>query len=166
MSIYTITEEEQLKRNKSLSELFGIDLVHIDYTPTTVETIPFVSPETQSRPGNNNGMYQYDWGDRYPKPFLDKKHSAETKAKMSTNNGRYWKGKNLPEETKQKLSETKLGKKLSDETKAKMSESRKGKTKSDETKRKMAEAAALRWAKIKSHQAHLIEDDSDSQPDN
>ncbi len=34
-----------------------------------------------------------------------KKASEETKAKMSKNNGRYWKGKHLPEETKRKISE-------------------------------------------------------------
>lgn len=161
MSIYTVTEEEQIKRNESLSELFDIDLVHIDYTPTTVETIPFVSPETQSRPGNQNGMYQYVWGDRYPKPFLGKKHSDETKAKMSANNGRYWAGKSLPEETKRKLAENRIGKKLSDETKAKMSKTRKGRTMSDEAKRKIAEAAKLRWSKIKNRPAHPEANDND-----
>jgi len=35
---------------------------------------------------------------------LGKKHTEETKEKMRKNNARYWKGKNLSEETKKKLS--------------------------------------------------------------
>lgn len=166
MSIYQVTEEEQIKRNKLLSDLFDLQLTQIDCTPTTVETIPFCAPETQSRPGSMNGMYQYDWEDRYPKPFLGKTHSEQTKAKMSTNNGRYWKGKDLPEEIRSKISEAQKGKKASDETKAKMSKVRTGKTNSEETKRKMSEAAKMRWQKIKSHRSHLAEDDNDSPLDN
>ena len=154
MSIYIVTQEDQLELNKSLSETFDIDLVHIDYTPITIETIPFRSSESQSRPGDQNGMYGYDWENRYPKPFLNKTHTEETKAKMSKNNGRYWKGKSLSEESKRKMSEAKLGKTASDETKAKMSEVRKGKTHSEESKRKMAEAASLRWEKIRSLRSH------------
>lgn len=166
MTIYIVTQDEQIERNKSLSELFDIDLVHIDYKTFTVESVPFVSPETQSRPGSQNGMYQYDWGDRYPKPFLGKKHSDETKAKMSINNGRHWAGKSLPEDIKRKISESQTGKKRSDETKAKMSKTRKGKSISEETKRKMSEAASLRWAKIKNRQVHSEANDNDVQLDN
>jgi len=99
--------------------------------------------------GERNTMYGYVWGDRYPKPMLGKKHSEETKQKMSENNGRYWKGKTIPDEIKAKLSKAKQGKKLSNETKTKMSKSRIGKTKSDETKNKMSESAKLRWSKIR-----------------
>lgn len=154
MGIYHLTEKEQIKINESLSETFEIEFISIDYTPIIIETVPFRSSESQSRPGKQNGMYGYDWGDRHPKSMLGKTHSEKTKAKMSQNNGRYWKDKSIPEDIKAKMSKAKIGKKASDETKCKMSKSRTGKVRSEETKRKMSEAATLRWAKIKNHQSH------------
>lgn len=41
---------------------------------------------------------------------LGKKHSKETKTRVSENNARYWKGKKMSEEHKQKLSESHMGK--------------------------------------------------------
>ncbi|KKN01758.1 hypothetical protein LCGC14_1124550 [marine sediment metagenome] len=97
------------------------------------------------------------------KNMLDKKHSEETKRKMSeshkgTKNHFYGKchsegakrktsealkGRTrspFSEEHKRKMSEAQKGKKLSKETKRKMSEVRKGKKLSEETKRKMSES--------------------------
>ena len=60
-------------------------------------------------------------------PFMTgKKHTDETREKMSRNNARYFLGKKLPEETKQKMSLTRTGKKHSEETKQMMSERRLG----------------------------------------
>ena len=61
----------------------------------------------------------------------------------------YWKGKNMSEETKHKMSESRKGRKLSEETKHKISESHKGKSHeawnkgkktSEETKQKIRES--------------------------
>lgn len=91
---------------------------------------------------------------------LGKKHSAETKAKMSASRT------NPSVETRQKLSVARKGWKWSDEAKAKMSKSHTGravsettkeklravnagKIVSEETKMKLSEAAKRQWAKIK-----------------
>lgn len=76
-------------------------------------------------------------GRKSPKAMLGKKHSEETKQKMSKSAiGRigYWDGKIRSDDTKQKMSEAKLGRSLSEETKQKMS-----KPKSDLTRQKMTE---------------------------
>ena len=83
MSIYILSQEKQIEQNKLLSEAFGIDVIDIVYTPVTVETIPFISSETQSRPGELNGMYGWKWGDNHPKGMLGKTHSKETKDNWS-----------------------------------------------------------------------------------
>lgn len=57
------------------------------------------------------------------------KFSKEARKKMSQNNGRYWKDKNLSNDTRKKMSKAKKGKKHSEETKNKMSQSHKGKQK-------------------------------------
>ena len=49
--------------------------------------------------------------------------SEDTRQKISENNSRYWKGKNLYAETRQRMSESKKGHLVSEETKQKMSES-------------------------------------------
>lgn len=91
---------------------------------------------------------------------LGKKHSAETRAKMSASRT------NPSEETRRKLSEARKGWVWSDEAKAKMSQSQKGRTVSEETKakiraaranqviseetkRKLSEAAKRQWARQK-----------------
>lgn len=103
-------------------------------------------------------------GDGNTSVWVGRKHTEETKKKMSeaakghkrnsgVNNSR--RGKTLSEETKKKLSDAKMGIKLSDETRKKMSESHKGmknncdfngennpfygKKHSEETKRKISE---------------------------
>lgn len=78
-----------------------------------------------------------------------RKHSEETKRKMSINNGRYWLGKNRSEETKRKLSIANKGKlHRGSFTKGNIPWS-KGKTglytHSEETKRKMSENNAYYW---------------------
>jgi group I intron endonuclease len=82
--------------------------------------------------------------------FYGKKHSEETKQKISeSNKGKEAWNKGLPlsEETKQKISESNKGKIsywkdkfLSDNTKQKISESKKGKRHSEETKQKISES--------------------------
>jgi Ni/Co efflux regulator RcnB len=58
---------------------------------------------------------------------LGKKHSDETKKKVSDNNARYWKGKTMSEEHRRKLSESHKGKKLSEEVRKNMSLAQLGK---------------------------------------
>lgn len=55
-------------------------------------------------------------------PFYGRKHSPETRQKMSENR----RGKKMSDETKQKISESKLGQQLSPEHKKKLSESKSG----------------------------------------
>jgi group I intron endonuclease len=52
--------------------------------------------------------------------MLNKKHSKETKQKMSENNSRFWLNKNRDLETKKKISEKLKGNVLSEETKQKI----------------------------------------------
>lgn len=74
--------------------------------------------------------------------FSGKRHSADSRKKISeTLKGKaFWIGKHLPEETRRKISETKMGKKMSAEARQKMSERQKGRRHSEETKRKISEA--------------------------
>jgi hypothetical protein len=105
-----------------------------------------ISNHDQSRPGNKNGMYGYEWGDRYPKPMLNKTHSDETKRKWSEKRKGVlpWNtGISLSKETKQKMSESKIGIPRPD-----VAESNK-KRKGMKYKRK-----------VKSHPTHLAEDDT------
>jgi group I intron endonuclease len=53
----------------------------------------------------------------------DRKHSEEAKKSISANNARYWKGKNLPDDVRAKVSATLTGRKQSEETKQKRAES-------------------------------------------
>ena len=75
-------------------------------------------------------------------PFYGKKHSEETKRKISEatkceNNPMY--GKHHSEESKKKISEAHKGKHPSEETRKKLSEAKKNM--SEETKKKLSEAA-------------------------
>jgi len=64
--------------------------------------------------------------------------TAEHKKKISEHNP--WKGKHLPEEIRQKLSEANKGHFVSDETRQKIGAAEKGKPLSEETKAKLSEA--------------------------
>jgi len=74
-------------------------------------------------------------------PFRGKKHTEETRAKLSA----AMKGKPKSEEHRRKTSEAIKGKKHSEETKTKMSEAHLGKTLSEETKAKMSKNSARYW---------------------
>mgnify|MGYP001772171761 CR=1 FL=1 len=52
--------------------------------------------------------------------FTGKHHTNETRQKMSVNNGRFWKGKTMSEETRQKISNTLKGRIFSEETRKKI----------------------------------------------
>ncbi len=70
---------------------------------------------------------------------LGKKHSPETKQKISdANKGR--KGRKRSPETKQKISDANKGRKRSPETKQKISDANKGRKRSPETKQKISDA--------------------------
>lgn len=83
MTIYTVSVEEQAQRNKLLQEVFSLEDVEVEFEEYTVESVPYGSPESQSRPGPSNGMYGRKWGDAHPKGMRGKKHSEETKQNMS-----------------------------------------------------------------------------------
>ena len=57
---------------------------------------------------------------------LARHHSEETKQKISENNSRYWKGKRLSVESRQRMSEAHKGEHFSEEHKQKLSIARKG----------------------------------------
>jgi hypothetical protein len=66
--------------------------------------------------------------------MVGKKHSQESKDKISKNNNKYWSGKTLPQEMKDKISKSHIGKppwnkgkKLSDEYRLKLSKAHIGK---------------------------------------
>ncbi len=84
------------------------------------------------------------------KSMLGKKHSIETKKKISENNARstFWQGKHLSEDHKQKISNSNkgkiswnIGKHLSEDHKQKIGKGNKGKIISEETKLKMSLAS-------------------------
>jgi group I intron endonuclease len=69
-------------------------------------------------------------------PFYGKKHSEETRKKMSLSHS----GAVVSEETKRKMSESHKGHVWTEESKSKVSRTKKGIPKSEETRRKMSEA--------------------------
>lgn len=105
----------------------------------------YKGPGYNMTPGGEVGMY----GEDHPKPMLGKKHSKETRNKMSEkssgeNNVNF--GKKASKETRKKMSDAKqgekhnrgmLGKKHSEETKKIISEKGKGRVVSEETKEKL-----------------------------
>ena len=106
------------------------------------------------RPCSKSGKNNHNYG-KHP--------SAETKQKMSENNARYWIGKKLPAETKQKISiansgknHPNYGKSPSIETRKKLSIANTGKKHSEETKQKLSENNARYWlGKIRSEETRL-----------
>ena len=58
--------------------------------------------------------------------FTGKHHTNETRQKMSVNNGRFWKGKTMSEETRQKISNTLKGRIFSEETRKKIALAKRG----------------------------------------
>ena len=82
---------------------------------------------------------------------LGKKHSDETKLKISKGN----KGKTVSEEAKRKMSKAKKGILFSEEHKRKLSESNRRRRHSEKTKLKMTESQKLRWSHIKTKEASL-----------
>ena len=69
-------------------------------------------------------------------PMYGKKHSEETKKKMSETH----KGKKLSEETKERISESHKGKKHTEESKKRMGEAKKGHNVSKDTRERISEA--------------------------
>lgn len=90
-----------------------------------------------------------------------KKHSDQTKSRISTNNARKgkpgtWTGKHRSEETKAKISAARRGVPRSEETKAKISAARKGYPTSSKTRAKIS--AALKGRKLsEEHKARQSE---------
>ena len=92
--------------------------------------------------------------DKIRQAMIGRKHTEETKQKISRNSPKLLLGKVFPESTRKKLSDAKKGEKRpmygkqglmhgwlhSDETKRKMSETRKGYRVSDETRKRIAES--------------------------
>jgi hypothetical protein len=83
MTIYHITKEQQILQDKILSEVFNVEDSIQNPEEYCCETIPWGDPQTQSRPGEMNGMYGRKWGDGHPKGMLGKTHSEETKKNWS-----------------------------------------------------------------------------------
>ena len=120
--------------------------------PTSSENPPIIHPIKATIPkklskalsGEKNPMYG-NTGDK--NPFYNKRHSAESKRKMSESH----KGSKSSNETKTKISQSlkgnthRLGTIASDETKKKMSESMTGKTHTTESKKLMSEKRKLFW---------------------
>ena len=69
-----------------------------------------------------------------------KKHTEETKKKISDNHAKAWLGRKHTKETKKKISEGNKNKKISDETKKRISKAQKGKKHTEETKKKMSKS--------------------------
>ena len=107
---------------------------------------------SQSRPGEQNGMYGYKWGDRYPKPMLGKTHSEETKQKWSESR----KGTKPPN----------TGKSASSKTKEKMSLSKVGKARPDIANSNKNRTGMKYKKRIKNHQSHQEVNGSGGQSDN
>jgi len=100
-------------------------------------TCTLCSGESIFKRGHKSGMF-------------NKRHSQETKEKMrkkalKRNNQNFWKGKNLPETTKQKISNSKKGHLVSEETRQKISEKLKGRKLSIEHKQNIKNNNCKYW---------------------
>lgn len=78
------------------------------------------------------------WGDGNPSWWIGRKHSEESKQKMSQSH------KNMSEETRRKMSEAAKGRSLSPEARAKVSAAQKGRRRSAETRQKIGKASKSR----------------------
>jgi len=72
--------------------------------------------------------------------MLGLKHSETTKKRMSANNRKYWSGKKLTPEHRNRISKAMKGRKLSKDHKEKIGDANRGKFPSEKTKRKISEA--------------------------
>lgn len=101
-------------------------------------------------------------------PFYHKKHSEESRKKMSEHNSRWMLGKHHTEETKKKISEAEKGKHIKEETKEKLKIAAKnnpnygmrGKHVSEETKKKLSESKKGKPSKAKGT-VHITNDVED-----
>ena len=57
MTTYTVTKAQQELSHIRLSDVFDISPADITFEETTIETVPWHTGESQSRPGSKNGMY-------------------------------------------------------------------------------------------------------------
>lgn len=93
--------------------------------------------------------------DNARKALLGRKLSEETRAKLSVSHkGKTpWLGKKHTEESKRKMSNTKKGRKITEEQKAKISATLKGRPRTEETKAKIAATLKghIPWNKGKTH---------------
>ena len=125
-SIHVISEETR-------QHMRDAQYIRHKNNPVSEETRRKISESNKGRPG----MIGEDH------PMYGKHHSDESKKKMSdaikANPTRYWKGKSLSEEHKQKLSESGKGKHSGE------SNGMYGKHLSDEQKRKMGESLKAAW---------------------
>ena len=96
---------------------------YYDVPPCMLKFVTSTEHRRLHKKGDNNPMYGRTGKKN---PFFGKKHS---------------------EETRKKISEANKGKHLSEETRIKISEAQKGKKRSEETRIKMSAAAKRRWAK-------------------
>lgn len=131
MNIYsfTITPEQFEKTNRSLSKLFEVEYQHIEYEPVT-----FYSTQI-GRGGATKGTTGYKYTQEQKQNISD-----SLKGKLGNRLG-----KTVSEETKRKISQSKMSVKLSKETKEKMKlDGRKGRKHTEETRQKMKELALER----------------------
>lgn len=74
----------------------------------------------------------------FPRPWIGRKHTAETKAKIAAANKGQGLGRKLPAETRAKIGATHRGRKASLESRKKMSASQRGHSVSEETRAKIS----------------------------
>lgn len=128
MGIYKLTNEDFDKLNKALSEALDVEYQYMYVGDQYFEYT------NNGRGGATKGTTGY-------------KYTAEQRKNISDSlkGKKIWLGKKHTEETKQKMSRDRKGVKLSEETKEKMKlDGRKGRKHSEETKQKMRNLALKR----------------------